>query len=58
MRNIANEVHRRWGGTDACREHEQKTKNCTKDKWAEATEGLRVISAEFAVDTIEVCRKK
>ena len=38
----------RWGVTDAYREHEQKTKNYTKEKWAEANDGLMAILAEFA----------
>ena len=42
------EVHERWGNTDAYREHEQKTKNYTKEKWAEANDGLMAIFAEFA----------
>ena len=42
------EVCERWGDTSACREHEQKTKNYTKEKWAEANDGLMTIFAEFA----------
>ena len=42
------EVCERWGDTSACREHEQKTKNYTKEKWAEANDGLMAIFAEFA----------
>ena len=38
----------RWGDTDAYREHEKKTKNYTKEKWAEANGGLMAIFAEFA----------
>ena len=38
----------RWGNTDAYREHEQKTKNYTKEKWAEANDGMMAIFAEFA----------
>ena len=37
-----------WGATDAYREHEQKTKNYTKEKWAEASDGMMAIFAEFA----------
>ena len=37
----------RWGNTDAYREHEKKTKNYTKEKWAEINEGLMSIFAEF-----------
>ena len=42
------EARSRWGNTDASREHEQKTKNYTKEKWAEANNGLMAIFAEFA----------
>ena len=42
------EARSRWGNTDAYREHEQKTKNYTKEKWAEANDGLMSIFAEFA----------
>ena len=42
------EVCERWGDTSACREHEQKTKNYTKEKWAEANDGLMAIFAEFS----------
>ncbi len=46
--NYSNEAHSRWSNTDAYREHERKTKNYTKAKWAEATDGLMAIFAEFA----------
>ena len=49
MSNYETEVRSRWGNTDAYREHEQKTKNYTKEKWAEANDGLMAIFAEFAV---------
>ena len=42
------ETHERWGDTEAYREHEKKTKGYTKEKWAEATDGLMVIFTEFA----------
>ena len=48
MKNYENEARLRWGNTDAYREHEQKTKNYTKEKWAEANDGLMAIFAEFA----------
>jgi hypothetical protein len=48
MKNYETEVHARWGNTDAYREHEQKAKNHTKEKWAEANDGLMAIFAEFA----------
>ena len=43
------ETRSRWGNTDAYREHEEKTKNYTKEKWEEANEGLMAIFAEFAI---------
>ena len=43
-----NEVRSRYGGTAAYHEHEQKTKNYTKEKWTEANDGLMAIFAEFA----------
>ena len=46
--NYSTEARERWGDTDAYREHEQKTKNYTKEKWAEASDGLMAIFAEFA----------
>ena len=42
------EARSRWGATDAYREHEQKTKGYTKEKWAEINDGLMAIFAEFA----------
>ena len=48
MSNYETEARSRWGNTDAYREHEQKTKNNTKEKWAEANDGLMAIFAEFA----------
>ena len=49
MKNYETEVRSRWGNTDAYHEHEQKTKNYTKEKWAEANDGMMAIFAEFAV---------
>ena len=48
MKNYETEARERWGNTAAYREHEQKTKNYTKEKWTEANEGLMAIFAEFA----------
>ena len=48
MKNYEAEASFRWGNTDAYREHEQKTKNYTKEKWAEANDGLMAIFAEFS----------
>ena len=48
MDKYLSEARERWGNTDAYREHEQKTKNYTKEKWAEVNDGLMAIFAEFA----------
>ena len=48
METYKKEVCSRWGATDIYREHEHKTKNYTKEKWAEANDGLMAIFAEFA----------
>ena len=48
MKTYETEACERWGTTDAYREHEQKTKNYTKEKWAEANDGMMAIFAEFA----------
>ena len=48
MKNYETESRSRWGNTGAYREHEQKTKNYTKEKWAEANDGMMAIFAEFA----------
>ena len=48
MKSYEAEVRKRYGNTEAYKEHEQKTKNYTKEKWAEANDGLMAIFAEFA----------
>ena len=48
MENYETETRERYGHTAAYKEHEQKTKNYTKEKWAEANDGLMAIFAEFA----------
>ena len=48
MDDYFKEASERWGNTAAYREHEQKTKNYTKEKWAEANDGLMAIFADFA----------
>ena len=42
------ETRTRRGNTAAYREHEQKARNYTKEKWAGANDGLMAIFAEFA----------
>ena len=49
MKTYETETRERYGNTAAYREHEQKTKNYTKEKWAEANDGMMAIFAEFAV---------
>ena len=49
MDNYKTEARERWGNTVAYREHEQKTRNYTKEKWAEANDGLMAIFAEFSM---------
>ena len=49
MKNYETEACERYGNTVAYHEHEQKTKNYTKEKWAEANDGLMAIFAEFAM---------
>ena len=48
MKSYETEARERYGNTSAYREHEQKTKNYTKEKWAAANDGLMAIFAEFA----------
>ena len=58
MKSYENEAHSHWGNTDAYREHEQKTKNYTKEKWSEANDGLMSIFAEFVAEAIKVSSAK
>lgn len=46
--NYENEARKRWQNTDAYREHSEKTKNYTKEKWEKANDGLMAVFAEFA----------
>ena len=48
MKSYETEVRERYGNTVAYKEYEQKTKNYTKEKWAEANDGMMAIFAEFA----------
>ena len=48
INDYESEARARWSNTDAYREYEQKTKNYTKEKWAQANDGLMAIFAEFA----------
>ncbi len=42
------EAKERWGKTDAYKEHTEKTKDYSKDKWQSVTDGLDGIFGEFA----------
>ena len=46
--NCSAETRERYGNTAAYKEHQQKTKNYTKEKWSEANDGLMANFAEFA----------
>ena len=48
MKSYETEARERFGNTAAYREHEQKTRNYTKEKWTQANDGLMGIFAEFA----------
>ena len=48
MKPYKTEARSRWGDTDAYREYEQKTKTYTKEKFAEANDGMMAIFAEFS----------
>ena len=43
------EAQKKWGKTDAYKEHEDKTKNYSKQKWNDLAEGMDNIMAQFAV---------
>ena len=43
------EAQEKWGNTDAYKEHEEKTKNYSKQKWNDLAEGMDRIMAEFAL---------
>ena len=49
INDYESEARSRWGNIETYREHEQKTKNYTKEKWAEVNDGIMAIFAEFAV---------
>ena len=48
IKNYETEARERYGNTAAYKEHEQKTENYTKEKWAKVNDGLMAIFAEFA----------
>lgn len=50
------EAKEKWGYTDAYKEHEEKTKNYSKDTWNNLSEEMNDIFAEFAV-CMKSCEK-
>ena len=46
-KNYLAEARERYGNTAAYREHQGKTKHYTKEKWAEANDGMMAIFDEF-----------
>ena len=48
MKKYETEARERWGDTEAYSEYDKKTSGYTKEKWAEANDGLMAIFAEFA----------
>ena len=42
------EVQERWGNTEAYQEHQQKTKNYSKDKWNSLAEDMDLLMVRFA----------
>ena len=42
------EAKEKWGNTDAYKQHEEKTRNYSKQKWNALAEGMDCIMAEFA----------
>ena len=43
------EAGKKWGKTDAYKEHAERTKNYSKQKWNDLAEGMDHIMAEFAL---------
>ena len=43
------EAKEKWGNTDAYKEHAEKTKHYSKDKWNHLAEEMNDVLAEFAV---------
>ena len=49
LENYKQEAKEKWGETTAYREHAQKTKDYSKDKWNNLAEEMDGIFSEFAV---------
>ena len=48
MNNYDLEVKQRFGGTDAYKEHQQKTANYGRNKWQEVIDGLMAVFVKFS----------
>ena len=46
--NYKTEVKEKWGQTEAFKEHEEKTKGYSKEKWNDVLAGMNGAFAEFA----------
>ena len=46
--NYKAEAKEKWGKTDAYKEHKEKTKDYSKDKWDNVNEGLDRLMGEFS----------
>ena len=44
-----NEVKEKWGNTEAYKEHQEKTKNYSKDTWESLAKGLESLLNEFSI---------
>ena len=49
MNSFHDEVLEKWGGTDAYKEHAQRTKGYSKDQWDALAAGLDQLMAGFAL---------
>ena len=48
MKSYNAEVKERWGSTTAYREHAERAKDYTADKWQQAYDALNAVFAKFA----------
>lgn len=44
-----NEVKEKWGNTESYKEHQEKTKNYSKDTWESLAKGLESLLNEFSI---------
>ena len=48
MKRFENEARERYGNTKAYREHKEKTKNYSNERWTEVNDGFNAIFSEFS----------